>query len=220
MSVQLPKDWLTLLEDQFKEKYMVNLKSYLTKEMTTNTIFPEGNKIFNAFNNTTLNNIKVIILGQDPYHGIGQAMGLSFSVPKGVKVPPSLQNVYKELSQDVGLPVPTHGDLTKWAKQGVLLLNSILTVRKNEPASHRVKGWEQFTDTVIHRLSKDKENLVFLLWGSFAQSKEELINLDKHLVLRTSHPSPFSADRGFFGCKHFSKTNQYLRSHNKAEIEW
>ena len=182
--------------------------------------YDSGNAIFNAFNQTPFNKVKVVILGQDPYHGSGQAMGLSFSVPKGVKPPPSLVNIFKELKSDIGLPIPTQGDLTPWAKQGVLLLNAVLTVRENEPASHAKIGWMHFTDAVIRKISDEKKGVVFLLWGKFAEQKQTLIDETKHFVLKAAHPSPFSADKGFFGCKHFSKTNELLAKQGLQVINW
>jgi uracil-DNA glycosylase len=176
--------------------------------------------IFNAFNLTPFEQVKVVIIGQDPYHGFGQANGFSFSVPKGVKTPPSLQNIYKEIEQDLGYITPPHGNLETWAKQGVLLLNAVLTVNAGEPASHKAAGWENFTNAVIYHLSEKRNNLVFLLWGRFAQEKELLIDNSKHLILKAAHPSPFSAYQGFMGCKHFSKTNTYLQQHKIAPIDW
>jgi uracil-DNA glycosylase len=176
--------------------------------------------MFNAFNLTPFEQVKVVIIGQDPYHGIGQAHGLSFSVPDGIKTPPSLQNIYKEIGQDLGLPIPNRGNLEDWAKQGVLLLNAVLSVNASEPASHKAAGWENFTNAVIYHLSQQRKNLVFLLWGRFAQEKELLIDSNKHLILKAAHPSPFSAYQGFFGCKHFSKTNDYLVSKSISPIDW
>ncbi len=220
MNIQLSADWLELLEDQFKEQYMVDLKQFLIKDMLDYKIFPESSNIFHAFNSCSLEKLKVVIIGQDPYHNDNQAHGLSFSVPKGVAIPPSLLNIYKELHSDLGIPISKNGDLSKWSEQGVLLLNSVLTVRRKSPASHKEKGWEIFTDTVISRLSDNYNSLVYILWGKFAQSKETLIDTTKHLVLKAAHPSPFSAYRGFFGCKHFSKTNTYLKTVDKLLIDW
>lgn len=183
-------------------------------------MFPPGNKIFSAFNHTPFDKVKVVILGQDPYHGEGQAHGLSFSVPEGIAKPPSLVNIFKEINADLGLPIPTTGNLEKWADQGVLLLNATLTVRANLAGSHQKKGWENFTDAAIKKLSKKRENLVFILWGRFAQNKEVLIDAGKHCILKSAHPSPLSAYNGFFGCRHFSKTNEYLRSKGIGEIDW
>jgi uracil-DNA glycosylase len=176
--------------------------------------------IFNAFNQTPFNDVKVVILGQDPYHQPGQAMGLSFSVPDGIKIPPTLNNIYKELNKDIGMPIPNTGNLTKWANQGVLLLNSVLTVRDNEPASHSKIGWMDFTNDIIKIISAQQNNIVFLLWGNFAQQKQVLIDEDKHFLLKAAHPSPFSANRGFFGCKHFSKTNELLIQQGSSPIDW
>ncbi len=220
-SILLPSDWKAYLGEEFSRGYMQELKAYLQLEKSSGKIiFPVSGEIFNAFNSTPLENIKVIILGQDPYHGEGQAHGLSFSVKENVKPPPSLQNIFKELNHDLGCEIPTHGNLSGWASQGVLLLNSVLTVRAHEPASHRGKGWEEFTDLVIKKLQETKSNLVFLLWGKFAQSKAKLIDEHKHLILEAAHPSPFSAYNGFFGCRHFSKTNAYLKAHGKDIINW
>jgi uracil-DNA glycosylase len=205
----------------FKSTYFLQTAAHIKTELATGAkIFPAGNAIFNAFNQTPFNNVKVVILGQDPYHGSGQAMGLSFSVPKGVKPPPSLVNIFKELKSDIGLPIPTHGDLTPWARQGVLLLNAVLTVRENEPASHAKIGWMHFTDAVIRKISDEKKGIVFLLWGKFAEQKQILIDETKHFVLKAAHPSPFSADKGFFGCKHFSKTNELLAKQGLQVIDW
>ncbi|MCX6201334.1 MAG: uracil-DNA glycosylase, partial [Bacteroidetes bacterium] len=205
----------------FKSSYFLQTAAHIKTELATGAkIFPAGNNIFNAFNQTTFENVKVVILGQDPYHGSGQAMGLSFSVPKGVKPPPSLVNIFKELKSDIGLPIPTNGDLTPWAKQGVLLLNAVLTVREDEPASHAKIGWMHFTDAVIKKISDEKKGIVFLLWGKFAEQKQILIDETKHFVLKAAHPSPFSADKGFFGCKHFSKTNELLAKQGLQVIDW
>jgi uracil-DNA glycosylase len=220
-AIKLTSDWKDLLLDTFSQPYMLELKAFLKNEKSAGRIiYPGSDEIFNAFNTTPLSEVKIVLLGQDPYHGPGQAHGLSFSVKDGVRQPPSLQNIFKELESDLGVTPPTGGNLTAWARQGVLLLNAVLTVRANEPASHQGKGWEQFTDTVIRRLSESKENLVFLLWGRFAQSKSDLIDEQKHLVLRAAHPSPFSAHSGFFGCKHFSKANAYLTKQGINIIEW
>ncbi len=217
---QIEDSWKQVLLPEFGKKYFLDLKQFLIEERKKYTILPSGRNIFQAFNQTPFNDLKVVVIGQDPYHGLNQAHGLSFSVQKGVKVPPSLQNIYKELKMDLGINPPNHGCLTGWASQGVFLLNAILTVRASEPASHKDKGWEVFTDEVIKIISTQKQNVVFLLWGKFAQSKAELIDETKHLVLKAAHPSPFAAHRGFFGCKHFSKTNEYLKSHSIKEINW
>ncbi len=212
-------DWSELLAEEREMDYFESLYSFLYKNHSKE-IYPPKENWYKAFEYSSFANTKVIILGQDPYHGINQAEGLSFSVPEGVPIPPSLRNIYMELKSDVGITVPNHGHLSYWAKQGVLLLNSVLTVEKNSPASHANQGWEIFTDNVIKLLNKKKHNLVFLLWGVYAGKKAELINLEKHLVLNAPHPSPFSVNKGFFGCKHFSKTNQYLLSTNQTPIEW
>ena len=192
----------------------------LEDEYISKTIYPKPTDVFNAFNKTPFDKVKVVILGQDPYHGKGQAHGLSFSVPKGITAPPSLRNIFTELKNDIGKEIPQDGDLTNWAEQGVLLLNAILTVVANSPASHHNMGWEDFTDTVIKTISDKKENIVFILWGAYAQKKKSLIDTQKHLVIESPHPSPFSADRGFFGSKPFSKTNEYLKSKGETEINW
>ncbi len=187
---------------------------------SSETVFPPRKEIFRAFSLTPLKKVKVVIIGQDPYHGEGEANGLAFSVNKGIKLPPSLRNIYKELEDDLGIKAPTHGDLSAWAKQGVLLLNSILTVRENTPGSHRKIGWEEYTDSVIQEISNSKKHIVFILWGKYAQKKKELIDSDKHLIIESPHPSPFSARKGFFGSKPFSRTNKYLRENNISEIDW
>ena len=212
--------WLVALEDEFKKPYMLNLRQFLIQEKSKNKIiFPPNEKTFSSLQLTSLNEVKLVIIGQDPYHGVGQANGLAFSVEKDTKIPPSLINIYKELGEDINLQPPNHGDLSFWAKQGVLLLNSVLTVVKGEPASHSDKGWEIFTDKVIEILNQ-KENLVFMLWGSYAQKKGSIIDTSKHCVLKAPHPSPLSAHRGFFGSKHFSKANQYLTKKGKTPIKW
>jgi uracil-DNA glycosylase len=221
MEVKIEASWKEVLSNVFKSSYFLQTAAHIKTELATGAkIFPAGNNIFNAFNQTNFGNVKVVILGQDPYHGSGQAMGLSFSVPKGLKPPPSLVNIFKELKSDIGLPIPTNGDLTPWAKQGVLLLNAVLTVRENEPASHAKIGWMHFTDAVIKKLSDEKKGIVFLLWGKFAEQKQILIDETKHFVLKAAHPSPFSADKGFFGCKHFSKTNELLAKQGLQVIDW
>jgi uracil-DNA glycosylase len=221
MEVKIEASWKEVLSNVFKSSYFLQTAAHIKTELATGAkIFPAGNNIFNAFNQTTFEHVKVVLLGQDPYHGSGQAMGLSFSVPKGVKPPPSLVNIFKELKSDIGLPIPTNGDLTPWAKQGVLLLNAVLTVRENEPASHAKIGWMHFTDAVIKKISDEKKGIVFLLWGKFAEQKQILIDETKHFVLKAAHPSPFSADKGFFGCKHFSKTNELLAKQGLQVIDW
>ena len=221
MEVKIEASWKEVLSNVFKSSYFLQTAAHIKTELATGAkIFPAGNNIFNAFNQTTFEHVKVVLLGQDPYHGSGQAMGLSFSVPKGVKPPPSLVNIFKELKSDIGLPIPTNGDLTPWAKQGVLLLNAVLTVREDEPASHAKIGWMHFTDAVIKKISDEKKGIVFLLWGKFAEQKQILIDETKHFVLKAAHPSPFSADKGFFGCKHFSKTNELLAKQGLQVIDW
>ncbi|MBC8265698.1 MAG: uracil-DNA glycosylase [Flavobacteriales bacterium] len=217
---QIETSWKTILSDEFNKNYFLELKQFLLDEKKQHTIFPKGKDIFNAFNYTPLNKVKVVILGQDPYHGIGQAHGLSFSVPDGMKQPPSLKNIFKEIASDLKLPIPETGNLSTWAKQGVLLLNATLTVRAKEAGSHQKKGWEQFTNSVIQEISEKKEGVIFLLWGRFAQDKAELIDKNKHYILTSPHPSPFSAYSGFFGCKHFSKTNKLLTEQGLKEIDW
>jgi len=216
----IEESWKEKLEDEFSAAYFSKLKAFLVEEKSSHAVFPPGSQIFNAFNFTPFIKVKVVILGQDPYHGPGQAHGLSFSVPDGIRQPPSLQNIFKEINQDLGFPIPQHGNLEKWTQQGVLLLNATLTVRARQAGSHQNKGWEQFTDAAIKKLSEERADLVFLLWGNFAIAKQELIDSSRHLILTSPHPSPFSVHRGFFGSKHFSKTNQYLREHGIEEIDW
>ncbi|MGE4570755.1 MAG: uracil-DNA glycosylase [Gammaproteobacteria bacterium] len=214
-------DWSTYLDGISEKDYFQNLLGFLSRQtQLSKTIYPPKGSWFKAFEHSSYVNTKVVILGQDPYHGEGQAEGMSFSVPEGIKIPPSLRNIYKELASDLNINTPEHGHLASWAKQGVLLLNSVLTVEKNNPASHANQGWEVFTDTVIKLLSDKKQHLVFLLWGAYAGKKVQLINREKHLILTAPHPSPFSAHRGFFGCRHFSKTNDYLLSSNQRPIKW
>jgi uracil-DNA glycosylase len=222
MAVEIESSWLKVLNDEFEKDYMLKLKQFLKEEKGAgHKVYPKGSDIFNAFNHTPLTNVKAVILGQDPYHGPNQAIGLSFAVQKGITVPPSLKNIYKELATDVpGFTIPNHGDLTPWADQGVLLLNATLTVQAGLAGSHQKKGWEIFTDTVIRKISEEKEGIVFLLWGRFAQAKAELIDQNKHHILKAAHPSPFSADNGFFGCHHFSKTNEILIKEGKTPIDW
>ena len=217
---QIEKSWKIALKEEFMAPYFTTLKKFLVEEKKQHIIYPPGPLIFNAFNHTPLNKIKVVLIGQDPYHGPGQAHGLSFSVPDGIRQPPSLQNIFKEIASDTGTAPPVSGDLTRWAQQGVLLLNATLTVRAHSPGSHQGKGWEQFTDAVIKTISENCENIVFLLWGRYAQNKEALINPSKHLILKAAHPSPFSAHKGFFGCKHFSQTNEWLKKCGINKIEW
>ena len=218
--VNLGNEWDTLLVGEFEKDYYKKLRMFLAKEYRTARVFPDMYDIFNALKYTSYSNVKAVIIGQDPYHGEGQAHGLCFSVKRGIEPPPSLKNIYKELSDDVGFVPPDHGELTDWAKQGVLLLNTVLTVRSGEPKSHRDRGWEIFTNRVIEILDKRDEPIVFLLWGSDAQQKKALIKNPKHRILQTVHPSPLSAYRGFFGCRHFSKTNEILAQMGKEPIDW
>ncbi len=218
--VKLPECWKSHLAQSLQSERMQGLRVFLSKEVKKAQVFPPSSLWFNALNTTKFDDVKVVILGQDPYHGEGQAHGLSFSVQKGIKSPPSLKNMYKELSDDVGFQAPEHGCLEEWADQGVLLLNSVLTVEKSKPASHQKRGWEEFTDDIIQELSEKREGLVFILWGAYAQKKGAIIDASKHLILQSPHPSPFSARHGFFGCKHFSKTNAYLESIGKTPINW
>jgi len=218
---QMEESWKIFLKEEFTSSNFKEIKKFLVSEKTAkNKVFPSGNKIFTAFDMTPIDQLKVVILGQDPYHGSGQAHGLSFSVPEGIPIPPSLRNIFKELLLDIGVKKPISGNLEKWAAQGVLLLNATLTVRANEAGSHQNRGWEKFTDSVIKKISDEKENIVFLLWGKYAQAKEVLINPERHLILKAAHPSPFAAYRGFFGCKHFSRTNTYLAECGLSTIDW
>jgi uracil-DNA glycosylase len=220
-SVQLVESWLSYLQGEFDSPYMQTLKGFLQQEKQSGkVIFPPGSLIFNAFNSTPLNKVKVVILGQDPYHGPNQAHGLCFSVLPGVPFPPSLLNIFKEIEQDLSIPIPNHGCLQSWADQGVLLLNATLTVEQARAGSHQGKGWEAFTDKAIQIVNENCEGVVFLLWGSYAQKKGQFINADKHLVLKSPHPSPLSAHRGFFGNKHFSQTNQWLSARGVEPINW
>lgn len=220
ISPKLDESWLLALKDEFQKPYFSNLKEFLLEEKRQFEIYPAGNQIFRALNHSPLNSVKVVVIGQDPYHGPGQANGMCFSVNDGIKHPPSLRNIFKELQTDVGISPPRSGDLTPWADQGVLLLNATLTVRKSQAGSHQNKGWELFTDRVIEVLNDYTEGLVFLLWGRFAQMKAAQINPSKHHLLKAAHPSPFSAHSGFFGCQHFSKTNALLKGMGKSEINW
>jgi uracil-DNA glycosylase len=217
---KINESWKNVLIEEFNLPYFYSLRNFLIEEKKQFTVYPPGNQIFSAFDITPFNSVKVVILGQDPYHGKGQAHGLCFSVPPGITPPPSLVNIFKEIQNDLGIPMPSHGNLENWARQGVLLLNATLTVRANQPGSHQNKGWEMFTDQVIRTLSRDKSGLVFLLWGKFAQAKEYLIDSKKHFILKAAHPSPYSASSGFFGCRLFSKTNEILRGQGKDEINW
>ena len=221
MQIKIHPSWKKVLELYFQTDEWEKLVDFVRGEYLNKRVYPHPKNVFNAFNSTPFNKVKVVIIGQDPYHNPGEAHGLCFSVQPGIKVPPSLQNIYKELESDLGIKKDfSKGDLTNWAKQGVFLMNAVLTVRHNQPGSHANKGWEKFTDEAIRQLSNRKENLVFLLWGNYAQQKGTLIDRTKHLVLETTHPSPFSAYRGFLGCKHFSKTNAYLEKNNLSKIEW
>lgn len=218
--MKLEKSWNTYLSAELEKDYMISLKDFLKLERQDFLVYPKEKELFNAFHKTPFNKLKIVLLGQDPYHGEGQAHGLSFSVPKEVNTPPSLINIFKEIENDLNIKNHGKGDLTKWAEQGVLLLNSTLTVRKNMAGSHQNKGWEQFTDKVISTISSKKEGVIFLLWGNFAQNKQKLIDKSKHHILMSSHPSPLSSYRGFFGCKHFSECNKILKKENKTEINW
>ena len=221
MNIDIHSSWQPILVDYFKKPEFKKLFDFVRGEYTSKTIYPAQENIFNAFNSTPFEKIKVVIIGQDPYHNPGQAMGLSFSVPEGVTIPPSLKNIYKEIRSDLDIDTSRRsGDLAHWADQGVLLLNSVLTVAANSPASHAKKGWEEFTDYVIQKISDQHEHVVFILWGNYAKNKGKNINRTKHLVLEGHHPSPLSAYRGFFGCKHFCQTNEYLREHGRKEIRW
>ena len=218
--VHIGNDWDEILKDEWGKPYYKNLRAFLKQEYSTHTVYPDMNDIFNALKYTSFEDTKVVIIGQDPYHGIGQAHGLCFSVQKGVAFPPSLRNIFKELQSDTGKPIAEHGELTDWAKQGVLLLNAVLTVREACPTSHAKMGWETFTDRVIAELNKKETPVVFLLWGAYAQKKAEIITNPIHKKLMSVHPSPLSASRGFFGCKHFSKTNEILKNNGLAPINW
>ena len=217
---QIEDSWLQVLYGTFQQPFMKDLRSFLVEEKKQHIILPKGNQIFSAFSLTPFHSVRVLILGQDPYHGMGQAHGLSFSVPDGMEIPPSLQNIFRELESDIGIPLPKSGNLSKWAQQGVLLLNSVLTVRHKQPNSHKDKGWEQFTDAVIHTMSREKENLVFILWGSAAKQKRLLIDSKKHYIITSTHPSPYSAEKGFFGSKPFSRCNQYYTQKGLPLIDW
>ena len=222
MDVKIHPSWKSILHEEFDKNYFHHIVAFLkTEKALDRIIYPPGQLIFNAFNLTPFDKVSVVIIGQDPYHGVGQAHGLSFSVPVGIKPPPSLVNIFKELEKDTGTKMPeNYGNLTMWAKQGVLLLNAALTVRAGEPFSHAKIGWASFTDAVIKKVSDEKEGIVFLLWGKFAQEKQSLIDETKHYVLKASHPSPFSVEKGFFGCRHFSKTNELLIKNGKTPIDW
>ncbi len=219
--VKIHSSWKAALAEEFSKPYFKMLTSFIRQEKAAGkAIYPPGALIFNAYDSTPLEDVKVVILGQDPYHNPGQAMGLSFSVPQGTRIPPSLRNMYKELNNSLGVSPADHGDLTKWAEQGVFLLNAMLTVERNQPGSHQRSGWQFFTDASIKAISDQRDNVVFMLWGAFARKKKVLIDPAKHLLLESAHPSPFSADRGFFGNNHFKLANEYLVSHGKAPIDW
>ena len=221
MDVKMEPGWKKILKSEFTKQHFQQAVAFIKMEKAQGKIiYPAGSLIFQAFDTTPFDNVKVVLLGQDPYHGVGQAHGLSFSVPDGVKPPPSLVNIFKELHSDIGMKIPSTGNLTKWGEQGVLLLNAALTVRANEPASHSKIGWIEFTDAVIRKISDEKKGVVFLLWGKFAQEKQVLIDETKHHVLKAAHPSPFSADKGFFGCRHFSRTNELLMQEGLDPIDW
>lgn len=220
-NVQIESSWKNALEEEFNKPYFNTLIGFIKQEKVDGkTVYPPGSLIFNAYNTTPLKQVKVVILGQDPYHNPGQAMGLSFSVPKGTTPPPSLRNIYKEIEDSLDLPRPSHGDLTKWAEQGVFLLNAMLTVERNKPGSHQRSGWQYFTDASIKAASDNTEHTVFMLWGAFARKKAVLIDATRHLILESPHPSPFSADKGFFGNLHFKEANEYLTTHGKSPIDW
>ena len=220
MEVKLEQSWKERLATEFEKPYFSNLVDFVKSEYATQTVYPKGAQIFNAFDKTPFDKVKVVILGQDPYHGPGQAHGLCFSVNEGIALPPSLRNIYKEIQTDLGIAPPSSGNLERWAEQGVLLLNATLTVRAHQAGSHQNKGWEEFTDAVIHKIAEEKKQVVFILWGSYAQKKGGFINSSENLILKSPHPSPLSAHQGFFGNKHFSKTNEYLISTNQTPIQW
>jgi len=220
MDVKIEESWKRKLSEEFEKEYFIRLAEFVKLEYRTRTVYPPGSLIFNAFNLCPFDKVKAVIIGQDPYHGPGQAHGLCFSVRDGVPFPPSLVNIFKEIEDDLGIPVPKSGNLERWARQGVLLLNAILTVRANQPGSHQGKGWEQFTDAVIRILNEEKNHLVFFLWGAYAQNKGTVIDKTRHLVLESVHPSPLSAAKGFFGNKHFSRCNEYLVSHGIEPVKW
>lgn len=220
MNVKIEESWKAQLQDEFDQAYFKTLTTFVRSEYQHHQIFPPGQLIFNAFNLCPFDKVKVVIIGQDPYHGPGQAHGLCFSVNDGVSFPPSLVNIFKEIKADIGVESPKTGNLTRWAEQGVLLLNATLTVEAHKAGSHQKKGWETFTDAVIRQLAENREYLVFILWGAYAQKKGAFINRDRHLVLTSAHPSPLSAYNGFFGNKHFSRTNEYLKAHGQDEVKW
>jgi uracil-DNA glycosylase len=220
MNVKIEESWQNVLQDEFEKPYFKDLVSYVKDEYNSQKVYPPGNQIFSAFQMCPFEDVKVVILGQDPYHGPNQANGLAFSVSDQVRTPPSLLNIFKEIKSDLGKDLPNTGNLERWAMQGVLLLNATLTVRAGNAGSHQKKGWEEFTDAVVRKVNDLKENVVFMLWGAYAQKKGAFIDERKHLVLKAAHPSPFAADRGFFGTRHFSKSNEYLKQHGKEPINW
>lgn len=220
MDVKIEESWKEHLQQEFEKPYFRTLTDFVRKEYAARTVYPPAKLIFNAFDSCPFNKVKVVIVGQDPYHEPGQAHGLCFSVNDGVQIPPSLVNIYKEIEDDLGIPAPRSGDLTRWAKQGVLLLNATLTVQAHRAGSHQGKGWEEFTDAAIKRLAEERDHLVFILWGAYAQRKGASIDANRHLILKSPHPSPLSAHRGFFGNKHFSKANDYLSAHNMEPVRW
>ena len=217
---KIANDWLDAIGDEFEKPYYKNLRRFLVSEYRTGPVFPAADDIFNAFHFTPLSKVKVLLLGQDPYHNIGQAIGMSFAVPQDQDIPPSLVNIYKELNSDLGLSIPNNGDLSKWADEGVLLLNAVLTVRAHQANSHKGRGWELFTDAVIEAVNALDRPVVYLLWGRPAQEKKRMLNNPKHLVLEAPHPSPLSAHRGFFGCRHFSRANDFLTKNNMTQVDW
>lgn len=220
MDVKIEESWKACLQEEFDKSYFKKLTEFVRKEYTDKTVYPPAKLIFNAFDRCPFHAVKVVIVGQDPYHEPGQAHGLCFSVNNGVSLPPSLQNIYKEIQQDLGKQIPQSGNLERWATQGVLLLNATLTVQAHRAGSHQGKGWEEFTDAVIRHLATEREHLVFILWGAYAQRKGESIDANKHLILKSPHPSPLSAHRGFFGNKHFSRANDYLKAYGRQPIDW
>lgn len=220
MEVKIAQDWKEILAPEFEKPYFEELTHFVRDEYATHRIYPRGSNIFRAFDKCPFEKLKVVIIGQDPYHGVGQANGLCFSVDDGVQFPPSLQNIFKEVSEDVGAQIPSSGNLDRWAEQGVLLLNAVLTVRAHQAASHAGRGWEQFTDAVVRAIAQKKEGVVYMLWGNYAQKKGQIADPQRNLILKSVHPSPLSVYRGFFGCKHFSQANAYLQSVGKTPIEW
>lgn len=218
--LKIPENWSKILNEEIEKKYFIDLIECIENEYINKAIYPLKSDIFKALEYCSFNDIKVVLLGQDPYHGEGQAHGLCFSVNEGIKQPPSLKNVFKEIKSDIGKDIPETGNLLHWAKQGILMLNSVMTVKASTPGSHRNKGWEIFTNEIIKKISENKKNIVFLLWGNYAKEKKNLIDINKNKILEAAHPSPFSAYSGFFGCKHFSKTNKYLKENGISEIEW